>query len=736
MYSEDFQNTTPTPVRTLTQYTGASGQKYTADAPWLDYCNGILASAAASTTDATAEQICRQAPGENASQANWNRVQQLAQSLGIYRGQSTAASANNIALSAYTSNNPGAGLVQFQTATNVPFTASNRFIAFSVDVAAINCAVASHPLLQFQLLNSAGTATNAGSQLDACSSPQIVTAPGIGQFPDTAVNVGTYTSNGAVLFSGNSVGVRMINNNGSGGGNDSAIDNIRILDVTPQLDKSFSPAVVPTGGTSTLTFTVTNTSELGSKAGWSFTDALPSGLTATGGAVGGTCQATTAAPAGATSLAITNGTLNAGQASCTITVPVTANTAGSYTNGPDNVTTNGLNPPADTTVTFESPALTLVKRAGTPVDANGDTITDAGDTIQYTFTVTNSGDVPVSAVAVNDPKVGAVTCEAATLAPEASTTCAADDPYTITAADAASGSVDNTATATGTSPTGATVTSPPSSTSTPAATARPGLTVVKSADPSGPESFRPGQVITYHFTVTNTGNLPMDDITVNEGDFTGTGDISAIECPATSLAAGADMVCDATYTLTAADVDSGSVTNSATATGNPPGGNTPPVTTPPSEVTIPVPPQPAITITKTADTDKITKAGQKITYSFLVTNTGNVTMRDVVVNDTDFSGTGELGEITCPDTTLAVGEAETCTAEYTVTQADVDNADSLTNSATAGGTPPSGEPIVSTPSNSNVPIDRAPGLKIVKSSDAEAAEAGQTITYSFLVTNT
>ncbi|WP_420369289.1 DUF7507 domain-containing protein [Curtobacterium sp. L1-20] len=740
VFSEDFQNATVSPVQSLNQYTGASGQKYTANARWLDYCNGLIASAAQSTTDARGVQICRQESSGAPSQANWNSVQQLSQVLGLYQGQSAAASVNNFANSAYTSNEPqvGPNLVEFQTATNVPFTASNRFLAFSVDVAALNCTFpqAAHPVLQFQLLDQGGSATNAGSPIDACATGQAITAPALGNRPAQTANVGTYTSNGAVLFSGSSVGIRMINVGGESFGNDHSFDNIRILDVTPQLDKSFSPAVVPTGGTSTLTFTVTNTSELGSKAGWSFTDALPAGLTATGGAVGGTCDADTSARAGATSLAITDGNLAAGETSCTITVPVTATTAGSYTNGPDNVTTNGLNPPADTTVTFESPALTLVKRAGTPVDVNGDTITDAGDSIKYTFTVTNSGDVPVDAVAVNDPKAGAVTCEAATLAPGASTTCAADNPYTITAADAASGSVDNTATATGTSPTGGTVTSPPASTSTPAVTARPGLTVVKSADPSGPESFRPGQVITYHFTVTNTGNLPMNDITINEGDFTGTGDLSAIECPATSLAAGRDMVCDATYTLTAADVDAGSVRNSATATGNPPGDDTPPVTTPPSEITIPVPAQPGLSVVKSADVKEITKAGQKVTYSFKVTNTGNVTIRNVVVNDTDFSGTGELGEITCPETTLAAGAAETCTAEYTVTQADVNNSDSLTNTATAGGNPPTGDPIVSIPSSSNVPITRAPGLKIVKSSDAEAAKVGQTITYSFLVTNT
>jgi uncharacterized repeat protein (TIGR01451 family) len=71
------------------------------------------------------------------------------------------------------------------------------------------------------------------------------------------------------------------------------------------------------------------------------------------------------------------------------------------------------NPPA-------KPGLNLVKKAGTPIDVNGNGITDAGDTIAYTFDVTNTGNVAISGITVNDSLLSGVTCPQATLAVGAS----------------------------------------------------------------------------------------------------------------------------------------------------------------------------------------------------------------------------------------------------------------------------------------------------------------------------
>jgi uncharacterized repeat protein (TIGR01451 family) len=622
-------------------------------------------------------------------------------------------------------------------------SASGRFITFSVDAAATACSL-QPPLLRFYLRTAGGQEVPiSSSAINPCADPgtQSTTVPIVqsGQSFNYDVFYGRYAANGSVLLTGTpSFGIVLRNeSNTAGEGNDGAIDDIRVLDATPQLDKSFSPAIVPTGGSSTLTFTITNTSDLAAKNGWSLTDALPSGLSvAAAPNIVTTCPSgVVTAASGSTSVAVT-GNLAAGMASCTASVSVTSDTAGAaYTNGPDNVTTVGLNPPGPATVDFETPALTIVKHAGTPTDVNGDGTTDTDDTIGYTFDVTNTGDVPLTGIGVTDAKVGAVTCPLSTLNPAASELCTADALYTVTDADVTAGAVDNTATAHGTPPSGATTTSSPSTTSTPAADPEPALTVVKSATPSGNATFTPGQVITYNFVVTNTGNVTMSDIVVDDSTFSGTGSLPDPTCQATTLAPGAQTLCTADYALTADDVDSGSVTNTATVTGTPPGTNTPTPPSPPSIVVVPTPEAPGITLTKTAAPTTVTAAGQTIDYSFLVTNTGNVSLSDIDAPEGAFTGSGSIGAVTCPEPTLLAGQFETCTATYTVTQADVDAGAPISNTATATGTTPSGAPVASAPSTANVEVTQTPALTLVKTADATAAAVGQTLTYSFLVTN-
>ncbi|MFT3892849.1 MAG: hypothetical protein QM730_14550 [Anaerolineales bacterium] len=97
---------------------------------------------------------------------------------------------------------------------------------------------------------------------------------------------------------------------------------------------------------------------------------------------------------------------------------------------------------------------------------------------------------------------------------------------------------------------------------------------------------------------------------------------------------------------------------------------------------IPITYNPALSIEKTgsfdASADGYANVGELITYTFVVTNTGNVTLHDVTVTD-PLAG---LSAITCDGTTIPVGGHITCNATYAVTQTDIDKG-SVYNKATA-----------------------------------------------------
>ncbi len=130
-------------------------------------------------------------------------------------------------------------------------------------------------------------------------------------------------------------------------------------------------------------------------------------------------------------------------------------------------------------------SLSLQKVAGTVTDVNNNGIRDAGDTIPFSFVVTNTGQLTIENVGITDPLVGAVTCPVTTLAPGASTTCTSNSSYTFSVANQTAGSFTNTATARG-NPLGATttITSNTSATTTTLAAAAPALSLVKSVTPS------------------------------------------------------------------------------------------------------------------------------------------------------------------------------------------------------------------------------------------------------------
>jgi hypothetical protein len=239
-----------------------------------------------------------------------------------------------------------------------------------------------------------------------------------------------------------------------------------------------------------------------------------------------------------------------------------------------------------------------------------------------------------------------VSCPApASLAPGAFITCTAS--YTITQGDLDAGSVTNIASATN-----GEVTSLPD-TETAKGEKKPGLTIDKTITAGNPYALV-GDVISYSYLVTNSGNVTLSE------PFTVTDDKTMVGCRETgSLAPGAFITCTASYTITQEDLAKGSVTNIASATNGP-------VTSPPDTETAEAAQSPALTIDKTITAgNPYAKAGAIINYRYLVTNIGNVTLSE------PFTVTDDKTTVSCPETeSLAPGASMTCMASYTITEED------------------------------------------------------------------
>jgi uncharacterized repeat protein (TIGR01451 family) len=109
----------------------------------------------------------------------------------------------------------------------------------------------------------------------------------------------------------------------------------------------------------------------------------------------------------------------------------------------------------------------------------------------------------------------------------------------------------------------------------------PALTVVKSATESS--YYAAGQTINYDYLVTNTGNVTLSGV----GIVDARAGLNGLSCPESNLVPNASETCSATYQVTPADLNAGSIVNTATAQGIPPGAATP-ISSPRSTVTLPL----------------------------------------------------------------------------------------------------------------------------------------------------
>lgn len=703
LFSDGFEHDMDTTPKMIDQYTSATGERYDADAFWKSAaaCNGIITSKTSA----------------NLGACNVNGyLRTLAGVLGEVTGQDPDT---NHAVSAYTQGDPVKGSkVQLRTVQPIAVDAKGRYLSFGVAAAAMSCS-AGAPLLKFSLVDGANTYPTADQPINVCTDPSSQ------QFAD-GVKAGKFVSKGGLLFTGEDVGILLENEYESGLGNDGAFDDVTIVDSTPTLGYSFAAGEHIVGDTVPFTMTVVNTTEHGQKLGWSFEQRLPSGIDlASDPNLRTTCADGDVALDGRTVTA--SGDLKTGEASCTVTLDVTATKAATTTFAPDSMTaSNGVLAPAAADVTFvpEANALTATE-AGRVLGGNGDDVADLGEEVVFDTTVQNEGNVLVRNLTVSGSH-GDVTCADTTLAPGASTTCSTE-PESVTQDDIDAGGIADAVSTAATSRLGAAVAAPMAQAFIPTTVADARIGLELSTTATAPEV---GDRIDVTARMSNIGNVSMSAAEVIATAPVGVN----FECASRTVAPGASIDCTARgYTVTQADVDRGAIGFTATGTMRSGAGAT--VPTDRQTLTVPtVAAAPSISVAASNDAGKVPAVGVVVTVRAAVENTGNTTITDLAATLTGRDGL--VG--TCPAATLAPGASTACVfTGYVVTQQDIDGG-SVRFAATVTGTDARGTAVTKGDDTSvTIPADGRVDVAstIAIGGDSARPVTGDTVNMRFVVSN-
>ncbi|MBC2933824.1 lectin-like domain-containing protein [Nocardioides sp. zg-1228] len=255
----------------------------------------------------------------------------------------------------------------------------------------------------------------------------------------------------------------------------------------------------------------------------------------------------------------------------------------------------------------------------------------------------------------------------------------------------------------------------------------PQLQLEKQVDRSSgtlPAVITAGTEIPYQYTVTNAGAENLSTLAIADDTITG-----PITCDATTLppapAPGSTTVCRGTYTVTAADVSTGEVVNTAVANAVNPGGET--VTSPEATVTVPL--VSSLDLAKSVQTDPPYVAGQEVEYLYTVTNTGGSTVTNIAVTDDRVSP----ASLVCEANVLAPGASTTCTGTYLVDTAEANAAGSIVNTAIARGETPFGQEVESPEAQASIGVNT--DIAITKAVDDPTPSVGDTVTFTVTATN-
>jgi LysM repeat protein len=389
---------------------------------------------------------------------------------------------------------------------------------------------------------------------------------------------------------------------------------------------------------------------------------------------------------------------------------------------PEPVTETGL-PPA----TSPSREITL-ELSRKQDDVAG--LNEVGQTVNYVYNIANIGSRPLEGPpTIIDDKASATLCPELTtvgnldgsLDPKEMITCTST--YNITQIDLDNGSITNVATAN----------------IGKIRSNQASLTIEVEQNPewelskvANPQVYtRIDQPITYTYTVLNSGNVTLFPVQITVmDDHVGEGKPFNCGPENVELVPNATITCMATYNITQADIVARSVTNRATASIY--GYRTKLMEDRIATATIDYPLPPVLE--KTAEPTVYDKVDQKIVYTYVIKNIdemplkGPVTVSDYIVSE---ESDRKVITATCPDIeSLASDETVTCTADYVITQADLDRGSVINDAiANVGG-------IDSNRDTVTIKGDQKPGLALTKTATPTTYNiVGQSVTYTYVITN-
>jgi len=465
--------------------------------------------------------------------------------------------------------------------------------------------------------------------------------------------------------------------------------------VNLSLTKSASTQAVAAGNAFAYTIQASNDGN-GTATNVHVTDTVPDGLTIDGASFTGGSNGPASCDVTGQQVDCNVGNLASG-GTVTVTIHVTAHAGAcpSVTNTASVRADNETGSTADNSDSVDvsvacSVSVTVVKTNDADRDGQfSDTETAGGPAQDVVFkaVITNTSEVPVTLSSLTDAWPGqsafTLSCDdgqggsfdpiGTVLAPGGSLTCAWTEP---SYSPAAGSSVTNTVVAGVSSTSGSASGEDTSTVDTPVPPPL-GIQIVK----DGPALAHVGDPVPYTFDVSLTTSTPLHDVTVTDPrcDSAPTLDTKDGGDQDDVLEPGEVWHYSCTHVVTATDEDP--LHNTATVRGTDDAGRQ--ATDDDTHVVDII--HPAIRIVKTANPTSISP-GETVTYTYKVTNVGDVTLYHVTVDD------DKLGHI-CEFQQLDVGETKTCTKDFI---AGSDNLGPLKNVATAQGTDETGYPVKDT----------------------------------------